>query len=153
MVALVVLTAVHTRAALEQPRARFQWHEVAAARANFERLLAPGAVVITTEDVGRPAENIEYYTRAHALYLTDLRRWRVRPETAAAALLAAGFQPYLYFPTRHPHHDPLLKRLREADLSPELVAVVPPDAALVHFVAASFHRGVAMGLYRLVPVR
>ena len=43
------------------------------------RSSSPNAVVITTEDVGRPAENIEYYSGvADALYMTDLERWQLR---------------------------------------------------------------------------
>src|SRR5262245_14578248 len=42
-------------------RALFQKPEMIYARENLRRLVPPRAVVITTEDVGRPAENIEYY--------------------------------------------------------------------------------------------
>src|SRR5262249_31113323 len=43
-------------------RAPFQRAQMLEARANMEKLLEPGSVVITTEDVGRPAENIEFYS-------------------------------------------------------------------------------------------
>jgi hypothetical protein len=153
MLALVLLASATTTRALARPRALFQRAEVRAAQANFARLVEPGAVVLTTEAVGRPAENIEYYTRAHALYLTDLRRWRMHVETAMAAWLAAGLQPYLFFPTVHPHHAPLVGRLRDAGFALQLVASIPPAEALGHFVGAPFHRGVAMTLYRVTPAR
>src|SRR5207302_974651 len=43
-------------------RGSFQRTEMLRARTAFARVVEPGAVVITTEDIGRPAENIEYYS-------------------------------------------------------------------------------------------
>src|SRR5439155_7449409 len=72
--ALVVLACWRLSPLLETS-ARFQGPEMARARAIFGRNVEPGAVVITTEDVGRPVENIEYYSGvAPALSQTDIAR-------------------------------------------------------------------------------
>src|SRR5262245_40455409 len=64
-------------------RAPFQRPQMEEARANLKKLLNPTAVVITVEEVGRPAENIEYYGGVNAFYLTDLERWPLSPLNAA----------------------------------------------------------------------
>jgi hypothetical protein len=51
--------------------------------------------VITTEDIGRPAENIEHYGGVPSFYVTDLERWHVRPSAASVRFLLAGVRPYL----------------------------------------------------------
>src|SRR5207247_6003212 len=83
--------------------AAFQEPEMVHARAVFARKVEPGAVVITTEDVGRPAENIEYYSGvAHALYLTDLERWGLTVGDAAELLAPGEVKQYLLLPTAPP---------------------------------------------------
>jgi hypothetical protein len=130
-------------------RAPFQRAQMLEARANMQRLLEPDAVVITTEEVGRPAENIEYYSGvANALYMTDLERWKVPPYYAALYLIFNGKRPYLYIPANQPDKDRLLAGLRK-EMTVDLVADIPPQRAMAHFVAAPFHRGVRMELYRL----
>ncbi len=130
-------------------RAPFQRPQMVEARANMQKLLEPNAVVITTEEVGRPAENIEYYSGvADALYMTDLERWHVPPYQAVIRLLIAGKRPYLYIPASQPDKDRLLADLRK-ELTVDEVADIPPQQAMAHFVAAPFHRGVRMELYRL----
>jgi hypothetical protein len=119
------------------------------ARANMQKLLEPNSVVITVEEVGRPAENIEYYSGvANALYLTDLQRWRVPLPSAAGSLLVGGKRPYLYIPANQPDKQRLLDDLR-VSFTVDQVADIPPEQAMAHFVAAPFHHGVRMGLYRL----
>jgi len=121
------------------------------ARATFARAVEPGAVVITTEDVGRPAENIEYYSGiAWALYFTDLLRWGVGVGEAAERLARAGMKPYLLIPPTQPDRARMLEDLGHAFLV-ERVADIPPGQAMDYFVAAPFHRGVRMELYRLTP--
>jgi hypothetical protein len=131
-------------------RAPFQRAQMLEARANMKRLLDPDAVVITTEEVGRPAENIEFYSGvANALYMTDLERWKVPPYYAALYLIFNGKRPYLYVPANQPDKANLLADLRDKGMTVDLVADIPAQQAMAHFVAAPFHRGVRMELYRL----
>src|SRR5207247_9451068 len=113
----------------------------------------PGAVVITTEDVGRPAENIEYYSGvAHALYLTDLERWGLTVGDAAELLARGGMRPYLLLPKAHPGLDPLLAALGRR-FAVELAADIPARRAVDYFVAAQFlPEGIHMQLHRLGPL-
>ena len=130
-------------------RASFQRPEMTYARENLRRLVPPRAVVITTEDVGRPAENIEYYAGIHALYLTDLTRWRLSVHDAAALLLRSGMPPYLFIPFTQPDREQMLAQLAEFQV--EQVADIPAPRAIDYFVKAPFHRGVRMLLYRIAP--
>jgi hypothetical protein len=130
-------------------RAPFQRPQMLAARANMQKLLEPHSVVITTEDVGRPAENIEFYSGvAHALYLTDLERWRFNLSDTAIRIILDHKRPYLFIPASQRNKQELLATLRQ-HLTVELVADISPEKAMAHFVAAPFHRGVAMELYRI----
>jgi len=131
----------------------FQEPEMAHARAVFARKVEPGAVVITTEDVGRPAENIEYYSGvAHALYLTDLERWGLTVGDAAELLARGGMRPYLLLPKAHPGLDPLLAALGRR-FAVELAADIPARRAVDYFVAAQFlPEGIHMQLHRLGPL-
>jgi hypothetical protein len=148
--ALVVLAAWRTSQAGDQ-RASFQGPQMRRARATFGRAVERGAVVITTEDVGRPGENIDYYVPGvHALYLTDLARWRLGLSRAAELLIAGGLKPYLFIPASQFGGEQMLAELRE-HFSVELAADVPPPQAIEYFVAAAFHRGVRMLLYRVGP--
>jgi hypothetical protein len=150
--ALALVGLAAWRAAISTDRARFQRPEMVRARTAFAAVVAPKAVVITTEEVGRPAENIDYYSgAAHALYLTDLERWRMPVPHAAAALARAGWTPYLFIPFTQPDRAAMLGDLQKT-FEPELVIDVPPARAIEYFVAASFlPRGVRMELYRLHP--
>lgn len=132
-----------------ETRARFQDNEVRRAQASVAAAVEAGAVIITTEDVGRPAENIEYYSGvASAFYLTDLQRWRVTLRDAADALVRAGHVPYLLLPPATPGLVGMLD-----DLAPsfvvERVLDIPPARAVEFFVASPFHRGVPLVLLRL----
>ena len=150
--ALVVLACWRLSPLLETS-ARFQGEEMARARAIFARKVEPGAVVITTEDVGRPAENIEYYSGvAHALYLTDLQRWRLTVGDAAEILARGGMTPYLLLPKAQPGLDRLLEALGHR-FAVELAADIPARRAIDYFVAAaSLPDGIHMQLYRLGPL-
>ena len=54
---------------------------------------------VALRDVGRPGENIDYYSGvARAFYLTDLERWRLSVAKAAELLARAGMKPYLFIP-------------------------------------------------------
>jgi hypothetical protein len=131
-------------------RAPFQGPEMYQARANLARFVEPGSLVITTEDVGRPAENIEYYSGvADAIYMTEVRRWRTTVPTVAGAVLAKGIRPYLYLPSNDRQLPIIMEELQRHGFKTELVADIPAGRALAHFVAAPFHRGVRMLLYRI----
>jgi hypothetical protein len=122
------------------------------ARATFAAAVGPRAVVITTEEVGRPAENIDHYSKvAHALYMTDLRRWGLTVPYGAEALAKAGWIPYLLIPRSQPDRDAMLEELRKT-FDVVLMADIPAPRAMDYFVAAAFYpRGVHMELYRMTP--
>ena len=129
-------------------RAPFQRAQMYEARANMQRLLEPGSVVITSEETGRPAENIEFYSgRAHAFYLTDLQRWRLSPAAAVRGLLVGGQRPYLYLPPSA-ETERIIAEVRALGIEVVQVADIRPRDAMAHFVAAPFHRGMRMALYR-----
>jgi hypothetical protein len=145
---LVVLIAARALGG-EQRRATFQRAQMERARATLAEAVRPGALVITTEDVGRPAENIDYYSGvARAVYLTDLMRWRLSPTELALRAARSGLTPYLLLPVDQPDRaelfDPLLRVYGVT-----LVADIPPERAIDYFVAAAFHRGVHMQLHRI----
>jgi 4-amino-4-deoxy-L-arabinose transferase-like glycosyltransferase len=149
MLGLVVTSMSHAGRIGARPAA-FQQAQMAASRASMARLLPPGAVLITTEDVGRVVENVEYHVPGvHALYLTDLKRWRLPLPAAATALLAAGRRPYLFIPPTQPNHDDILRNLRNRGFVVERVAQIAAQDGLRHFVATPFHQGVDMELFRL----
>jgi len=131
-------------------RATFQRPQMLRARATFAQSVPPGGVVITTEDVGRPGENIDYYSGvAHAFYLTDLMRWRLTIADAASLLANAGFTPYLLIPTTQPHRGEMLASLGDR-FTVELAADIPKAKAIDYFTAAAFYPGgIHMELYRL----
>jgi len=135
--------------ALGTRRAPFQREQMVEARTNMQRLLEPNAVVITTEEVGRPAENIEYYSGiANALYITDLQRWHLPLNDAAVQLVVRGMRPYLYIPANQPDGAKMLADLR-GRFTVDLVADIPAARSMAHFVAAPFHHGMRMELYRI----
>ncbi|HYC21568.1 MAG TPA: hypothetical protein VEI94_02635, partial [Candidatus Bathyarchaeia archaeon] len=131
-------------------RASFQAPEVERARATLASALEPRAVVITSTDIGRPAENIDYYTDARAIYTGELRRWFTRVPNAAWFLARAGFAPYLLLPPSKVEEVMAMRGFKRA-LNAEVVAEIPPERAVDYFVASPFHRGVALELVRLTP--
>jgi len=145
----VALTAVTT--AMAWPglafRAPFQGDEMRRARATVTEQLQPGAVVMSTEDIGRAVENIEHYTAAHALYLTDLRRWHLTVAGASRLLLAAGMHPYLLLPDGPELQLILFTELR--DFRAVLVADIAPEHARDWFVVSHHHTGIPLKLYLL----
>lgn len=148
---LVLVGLAVWRADTSIPSRYFQYREMVRARATMGAILQPHAVVITTESVGRPAENIDYYARdAYALYLTDLMRWGLTVGLASELLARGGLAPYLLIPYTQPDREKMLADLRER-FDVQLVVDIAPDRAMDYFVAASFYpNGVRMMLYRLV---
>jgi hypothetical protein len=119
------------------------------ARATLAEAVRPGALVVTTEDVGRPAENIDYYSGvARAVYLTDLARWRISVAELALRAARIGVTPYLLLPVDQPDRGELLDSLLRV-YGVTLVADIPPERAIDWFVAAAFHRGVRLHLHRI----
>ena len=139
-----LIAVIAWRAIMLPGYSSFQRAQVVRARATLAEALEPGAVVITTEDLGRPAENIEYYsTIAHALYLTDLERWRIPAVRASELLLRARMRPYLLVSAEQPEKATLLGQLRTA-LRVDLVREIPAARAVEYFV-----HGFPIELYRI----
>jgi hypothetical protein len=111
-------------------------HDVVRARANIEAVIEPGAVVLTTSEIGRPAENIDHYTHAHAIYLRDLERWGL-PIPRAASVLASHGPLYLFLPSGSPAGATAVAALRER-FEIEPVLRVPAHEAPRYFVASRF---------------
>jgi hypothetical protein len=133
------------RLSAASPRATYQRPEVERATATVRRTLAPRAVVITSEEIGRPLENLEFYAGVHALYLTDLERWKIPLERAVFFLLISEMEPYLLLPSEFPERERLLAPLR-AQYALEVVADIPPDRNYDFFVASGFHGGLPLEL-------
>jgi hypothetical protein len=132
-----------------QTRAAFQQPQMLRARATFARAVEPNSVIITTEAIGRPGENIDYYSGvARAFYITDLMRWRITLFGAVAQLQDAGMTPYLLLPPSQPGLPGILAMLRAVH-DVDLVAKIPAREAMDYFVAAPFHRGIDLELYRM----
>jgi hypothetical protein len=148
--ALALAFVVMGSASLAAPtsRATVQGPEIARAAEVTRRTFAPRAVLITTEDIGRPAENYEYYTDVHALYLTDLARWRIPIEEAVFLFLVAEQEPYLLIPRSLPEREQILSTLR-AQFLVELVADIPPQRNYDYFVASAFHGGMPLELWHV----
>ncbi|MBM4265135.1 MAG: hypothetical protein FJ144_00755 [Deltaproteobacteria bacterium] len=145
--ALASLTGWRTVQGIGQ-LASFQRPAVEQARATLSAALGDRAVVITTTEVGRPAENINHYTDASALYLDEVVRWGVSPGFLLDRLLQDGFEVYLLLP-------PSAARLwLESEyvypfFQPQLVADIPPDRARDYFVASARHQGVRLWLVQM----
>jgi hypothetical protein len=133
-----------------ETRASFQRPQAMRAAATFRQAVLPDAVVITTEDVGRPMENIEYYGGIHSFYFTDMQRWHLPLRVAATTLILNRFKPYLLIPKNGlSAWDQRQIDQLAPDFKLELVADIPPNRNYDYFVAAAFHRGLPMGLYRV----
>ncbi len=148
---LFVVAVVRVVPSLGRPPVVFQGSrgetDVARARANIERLVDADGVVITTTDVGRPAENIDYYTHAHAVYVQDLDRWGVPIRVASLAFLGRGKSVYLLFPSASPPLAEALYGLRRGFEVERLVRIAATDTP-AYFVASRFGT-TAMDLYRV----
>jgi hypothetical protein len=148
-IGLLWVSATRARASLES-RASFQRPQAMRAAATFRQAVLPGAVVFTLEEIGRPMENIEYYAGVHSLYFTDLQRWRLPLRVAATELILSRYKPYLLIPkTGLSKWDQKQVDSLAPDLTLELVADIPPNRNYDYFVAAAFHRGLPMALYRI----
>jgi hypothetical protein len=147
VLALVGLGSVRLWATLGS-RAPFQRPQVERAAAIIRRTLAQPAVVITSEDAGRPVENLEYYADVRALYLTDLARWRIPIEKAVLGFMISEMEPYLLIPRSLPAHAGILAALQPHFLL-ELVAEIPPQRNYDYFVTSSPGAGLPMELWHI----
>jgi 4-amino-4-deoxy-L-arabinose transferase-like glycosyltransferase len=135
---------IHDPARFGKPAAR-------QARATLARLVGPGSVVIASEDVGRPAENIDHYADGvSAFYLTDLERWHLPIADAVSRLQVAGLRPYLLLP-RSPAVGALVDDLAPR-VSADLLAEIPASDAVRYFVATQGNREPPLLLFRLRTV-
>lgn len=130
-------------------RAPFQGPEASLARDNLRRTLEPRSVVITSEDMGRPAENIEHYGGFPAFYVTDLLRWRIKLSSVTTSFLAAGMRPYLLLDKGVPERDRILADLAEHDILAERVLEIPQSRNMEYFVAAPVRRPYGSELFRI----
>jgi hypothetical protein len=129
-------------------RARFQRAEAERARSAIEDLIDRPAMVLTRSDIGRPAENINYYTGATAVYEQELQRWGVDPITFVSTAVRRGFATYLLMPPREVDRWRAHPRFRRW-FKPELVARIPRERAAEYFVASPTHGGVSLELFRV----
>lgn len=117
-------------------RAPFQQPQAALARQTMRRTLEPRSVVITSEDMGRPAENIEYYGGFPSFYLTDLDRWNIKLSRAALAFVGVGMRPYLLIDRLVDERARVLADLADHGFVAERVLEIPADQKMQYFVAA-----------------
>ncbi len=97
--AAVGLARVATGRGMRDP---FQEAQVARARASIEAVVPPGALVVTTPGLGRPAENITRYTHADAHYEGELQILRTRPAEVVRRALQAGRRVFFLLPAWAP---------------------------------------------------
>jgi hypothetical protein len=145
----LVLFAMQRADAAHGMRAPFQGPQARAARENLRRLLEAKSVVITSEDMGRPAENIEYYGGVPALYITDLDRWRLKASQVSLSFITGRVRPYLLVDPGVPERARVLADLAANGFLAEKVATIPPARNLEHFVAAPVRREVSSELFRI----
>ncbi|MGH7893866.1 MAG: hypothetical protein ACREQL_04310 [Candidatus Binatia bacterium] len=149
LAAVLVGYSVARVAASGEARSGFQKSQMLRARQTIQNTFEPRSVVITTEEIGRPAENLEHYAGVYALYVTDLERWHVPAWKAALAFLYAGLRPYILIQATAPERDGMLADLRANGMIAERVQTIPPALNMDYFVAAPFHRGLPLELYRV----
>jgi hypothetical protein len=130
-------------------RAPFQGPQAVLARETMRRTLERRSVVITSEDMGRPAENIEYYGGFPALYITDLERWHVRPSDASLAFLTHGVRPYLLVDKGVPERARVLADLAAKGFVADRILEIPSGRNMEYFVASPAQRDVNSELFRI----
>jgi hypothetical protein len=137
-----------------RPQAGFQRREMERARATLQSKLPRNAVVVSAEDIGRPAENIQFYSEvAQSFYWTDIARWRVPLPILTDALAKAGLQLYWLEQTPKTEGDRRVHALASIGVKLEKIAEIPPTQAMDWFVAAAFHRGVQMDLHKVTVAK
>jgi hypothetical protein len=135
-------------------RAPFQRPQATLARETMQRTLERRSVVITSENIGRPAENIEYYGGFPAFYVTDLDRWKIKASQAALAFISAGVRPYLLIDrpidaSEAQERSRLFADLTEQGFTTDRVLEIPPEKKMQYFVAAPIPRKSSTELFRI----
>lgn len=129
-------------------RARFQQAEVERARETIAALVDEPAIILTRSDIGRPAENINYYTGADAIYEQELLRWGVSSTLFLRAAVRRGVAAYLLMPPNEIDRWIRNRGVRRWFV-PELIAKIPASQAADVFVASPDHHGVPLQLVRV----
>ncbi len=129
-------------------RASFQQAQVERAQATIASVVDLPAVVLTTTAIGRPAENLNYYTGAQAIYLEEMVRWQMQPRFAVGRLLRMGYAVYL-LTTPEAAKQWLANENISTWYTGEIVRSIPAAEAANYFVASPFHRGIPLVLVRL----
>lgn len=128
--------------------ASFQRDAVERARKTVAGAIEERSVVLTTTKVGRPAENLNYYTGAEAVYLEELDRWQAPPRFMISRFLRNNFAVYLLLPPLQVR-DLLEDDLIEPFYVGEVVRSIPAEQAIDYFVASPYHRGIPLQLVRM----
>lgn len=129
-------------------RASFGAEQVALAQANFEALVEDQALVLTSYRYGRPAENINYYTGADAIYLEELLRYSMGHTRTVG--MAELFEKPVYLLVDAAEagrwvNNPFTK----GKLAFDLIRRIPADQSRAFFVASPRHRGIPLVLMRV----
>jgi hypothetical protein len=140
---------VQRASATSLQRAPFQRPQATVAREKMRQTLDARSVVITSEDMGRPAENIEHYAGVPALYLTDLERWHIRPADASIWFIMAGVRPYLLVDKGVRERARTLADLAARGLTADRVVDIPAGQNMQYFVASPAQRNVNSELFRI----
>lgn len=130
-------------------RAPFQRPQVVLARETMRLTLEPRSFVITSEDMGRPAENIEQWGGFPAFYLTDLDRWKISPSEASLSFISAGVRPYLLVDREVPQRGRALADLAKNGFKADLVLEIPAAKNMEYFIATPTRRNVNSELFRI----
>jgi hypothetical protein len=141
--------AIQRADATRVQRAPFQRPQAVLARETMQRTLEPKSVVITSEDMGRPAENIEHYGGFPAFYVTDLERWHVRPSDASLAFISAGVRPYLLVDKGVSERARVLADLTSKGFVADRILEIPSARNMEYFVASPARRDVNSELFRI----
>ncbi len=129
-------------------RGSFQAEQVAVARQTIEEATGERAVIITTTDIGRPAENINFYTDVDAVYLREVMRWGITPPYFMDQLAREGFEVYLLLPPEAARRW-ITSNFVYRWFRPEMIAEVAPSEARRWFVASAQHDGVHLWFVRM----
>ena len=104
---------------------------------------------MTSEDMGRPAENIEHYGGVPAFYVTDLERWHIRPSDASLSFISAGVRPYLLVDKGVSERARVLADLTAKGFVAERILDVPANRTMEVFVASPASRDYSSELFRI----
>ena len=129
-------------------RSSFGAEQVAQAQVNFDELIEDRALVLTSFRYGRPAENINYYTGADAVYLEELLRYSMGH--ASIVGMAKLFEKPVYLLVDAAEAGRWINNpFTQGKLEFELIRRIPAAEAREFFVASPRHRGISLVLVRV----